>query len=282
MLRFGRAGAHAEEWWPDLSLSRAVEGVGAIRFRNSIVAPLLPYPEPAKLDEIIVVGTGPSLGAQARDRIPLDRAFLLNGAVHLLDPKGPPPLGLFVEDERFVWRRWRMIVEKVPGGTHCYLSTAAIRALCRTAPEWLASQAVHHLDFVHRPYGRKRPVRDDLHRVPFLRWSADGLSAISLDPQAGLMPSGTVAATAAQVALSFSPARIGFAGIDLTNTDKPRFYETLGDTAQSGLAATPDKILASFAAIRDECVERGIVLENYSPASRLAELGVPYVPRFEK
>ena len=33
------------------------------------------------------------------------------------------------------------------------------------------------------------------------------------------MPAGTVATSAAQLALWFAPSRIGFAGIDLTNTE---------------------------------------------------------------
>ena len=47
------------------------------------------------------------------------------------------------------------------------------------------------------------------------------------------MPAGTVAVSAAQLALWFAPARIGLAGIDLTGTGTPRFYEQAGDKAMS-------------------------------------------------
>ena len=71
------------------------------------------------------------------------------------------------------------------------------------------------------------------------------------------------------------------AGIDLTNTGRPRFYEAAGSMAMSRLDSASDRILAAFRILADECTRQGIALENYSPASRLAELGVPYVPRLE-
>jgi hypothetical protein len=284
LLRYGWANAHAEEWWPDLSLTLASQDqAGEIRFQGEPIAPLLPYPAPAPgTDEIVIVGTGPSLATQATQRIPIESALLLNGAIHLIDPQGPRPLGVVIEDERFVWRHWQTIVAKVPPGTHCYLSTSAIRTLCELAPGWLALQTVHHLDFVHRPYGGKRPSADALGSLAFLSWADDDNVAISLLPQVGLMPAGTVATSAAQLALWFSPSRIGFAGIDLTNTSQPRFYETVSSKAMSRIGLASERILATFRVFRDECAQRGIALENYSPASRLSELGIPYVPRLEQ
>jgi hypothetical protein len=283
LLRYGWANAHAEEWWPDLSLTLASQDqAGEIRFQGEPIAPLLPYPAPAPgTDEIVIVGTGPSLATQATQRIPIESALLLNGAIHLIDPQGPRPLGVVIEDERFVWRHWQTIVAKVQPGTHCYFSTSAIRTLCELAPEWLALQTVHHLDFVHRPYGGKRPSADALGSLAFLSWADDDNVAISLLPQVGLMPAGTVATSAAQLALWFAPSRIGFAGIDLTNTSQPRFYETVSSKAMSRIGLASERILATFRVFRDECAQRGIALENYSPASRLSELGIPYVPRLE-
>lgn len=283
LLRYGRANAHAEDWWPNLTLVPPAQGRdGAILHRGKPVAPLLAHPEPLDgAGEIVVVGSGPSLAKQATERIPIGSALLLNGAIHLIGPHAARPFGVVVEDERFVWRHWRTIVATVPPETHCYFSTGTIRALCETAPDWLSSQNIHHLDFLHRPYGTSRPELADLRDLSFLRWSDDGKAAISLSPQSGLMPAGTVAVTAAQLALSLAPSRIGLAGIDLTNTGRPRFYETASDKAMSRLGAASERILAAFRIIRDECGRRGIAIENYSPVSRLKGLGIPYVPRLE-
>ena len=283
LLRYGWAHAPAEEWWPDLALTLPSAGDGAIRYRGGFIAPLLAHPGlPDGMEEIVVVGSGPSLAGQARERIPIESALLLNGAIHLIGQGASRPLGVVIEDERFVWRHWPTIAAAVPPQTHCYFSTSAIRALCETAPEWLASQKVHHLDFLHRPYGKRRPDAAQLRRLAFLRWSEDGKAAISLLPQTGLMPAGSVAVSAAQIALSLAPRRIGLPGIDLTNTGRPRFYEAAGSMAMSRLDSASDRILAAFRIFGDECGRQGIALENYSPASRLAELGVPYVPRLEQ
>ena len=282
LLRYGWRNAHAEEWWPGLALTLPTADGGAIHYLGKVIAPLQPYPPRSDgTGEIVIVGSGPSLATQAQERIPIESALLLNGAIHLLGPGAARPFGVVIEDERFVWRHWRTIAATVPSQTHCYLSTSAIRALCETIPKWLASQTVHHLDFLHRPYGARRPTAAELRNLPFLSWSRDAKAAISLSPQAGLMPAGTVAVSAAQLALSFAPSRIGFAGIDLTNTGRPRFYELDGNKAMSRLGVAKDRILAAFQIIRDECELRDIVIENYSPVSRLADLGIPYVPRLE-
>ncbi len=282
LLRYGTARAHAEDWWPDLVLSLPDGAPGKIVYRDRVIAPLLPYP--AALDgsgDLIVVGSGPSLGAQAVNRIPIGQAYLLNGAIHLLAESAARPFGVVIEDERFVWRYWPTIAGLVQPQTHCYLSTSVIRALCQTIPEWLAVQHVHHLDFVHRPYGARRPQLAAMRKLPFLRWAERGSAAISLAPQSGLMPAGSVAVTGAQLALSLAPARLGLAGIDLTGTAKPRFYETVNNRAMSRLEAATDGILAAFRIIGDEGKRRGIAVENYSPVSRLAEAGIRYVPRLE-
>ena len=284
-LRYGAGRAHFEEWWPFLSLSKpGADGAdGAIRYGCRTIAPLLPYPDaPARQDELLVVGSGPSLAAQATDRLPLERAILLNGAIHLLRPP-VRPFALVVEDERFVWRHRQKLEQLVPAGTDCYFSTSVIRALCQTAPDWLSRQHVRHIDFIHRPYGETRPGQPALRTLPFLRWSADGSVAISLEPRSGIAPAGSVAVTAAQIALSLNPSRIGFAGIDLTATKAPRFYETEGDTAMSRLDVAVDRILGAFRLIADEADRRGIRLENYSPVSLLATVDrVAYSPRLEQ
>ena len=133
LLRSGWASAHAEEWWPDLALTLPSAGDGAIRYRGKVIAPLLAHPGlPDGMDEIVVVGSGPSLARQAKERIPIESALLLNGAINLIGHGAARPLGVVIEDERFVWRHWRAIAATVPPRTHCYFSTSAIRALCET------------------------------------------------------------------------------------------------------------------------------------------------------
>lgn len=284
LSRYGVARAHAEEWWPSLVLSRPENGrEGSITYRGRAMAPLHAYPAPlGGKGELVIVGSGPSLARQALESIPLRSALLLNGAVHVLEGRAVRPFAVVVEDERFVWRHWQTLARTVPAGTDCYFSTSVIRALCETAPEWLASQNVRHLDFVHRPYGALKRDRRALLQLPFMRWAEDRRTAISTVPGAGVVSAGSVAVTAMQIALALKPARIGLAGIDLTDTTGPRFYETADDVAMSRLDAARTKILAAFRLAVEEAGRQGIPVENYSPVSLLADVGIPYSPRLAR
>lgn len=227
--------------------------------------------------EITVVGSGPSIAEQDFSRLPDNSALLLNGAIHLLDGRLRSCLAVMVEDERFIWRHFSNMVRLVPPQTICLLSTEAIRAVCEISPGWLGSQRVIHLDFVQKPYKGPQPTQQDLKAMPFLRWL--NASALSLDPEQGVFAGGSVATTAIQVALDRDPVLIGLAGIDLTNANEPRFYETRESTASSGILQAEQRILDAYAVAKKECEARGITLVNYSPVSSLSSIGVPYDDR---
>lgn len=283
-LRGGSAWSHASDWMPGLSLEKPSSdgSPGTVSFRGTVLAPLFPYPAPQhNRDELVIVGSGPSLREQARDRIPISSALLVNGAITLLEASDLKPFAILVEDERFIWRHRQMLIELVPSETDCYFSTPVLRALAETMPEWLATQRLHHLDFVHRPYNLPRRNHDAQRELAYLKWADDGKTAISLSPEKGIVPAGSVAVSAMQLALALKPARIGFAGIDLNNSTQPRFYETENATAMSRIAAAQKTILAALDLAIKQAENQSITVENYSPASALNDIGTPYSPRLE-
>ncbi len=283
-FRYGAMRAHFEEGWPGLRLQMpGPDGsAGFIGYKGQALAPLHPFPAPAKPDELVIVGSGPSLAGQATGKIPMPSAILLNGAIHLMGEADRQPFAIVIEDERFIWRHWPDLCRLVSEPVDVYLSTGVIRSLCEVAPDWLAKHRVRHLDFIHRPYLAPRPDMRQLKELPFLVWSDDDEVAISLQPQSGIVPAGSVAVTAAQIALAMRPRKIGLAGIDLTSTQMPRFYEEAGDQAMSRLDAAVDRILKMFGLIREEATRFGVAVENYSPVSLLASVGYPYVDRLER
>ncbi|MFC5386045.1 hypothetical protein ACFPLB_08715 [Aquamicrobium segne] len=282
-LCYGALRSHNEEWWPGLRLQKpGLNGAaGSVEYKGRVLAPLLPFSAKEKLEELIIVGSGPSLASQAIDKIPMSSAILLNGAVHLLSETDERPYAIVIEDERFIWRHWPDLCRLVPEPADVYFSTSVIRSLCETAPDWLARQRIHHLDFVHRPYLAPRRNIQHQKELPFLMWSDDGEVAISLQPRSGIVAAGSVAVTAAQLALSMQPAKIGLAGIDLTSTQMPRFYEQAGNQAMSRLDVAVERILAAFSLIAKEGGNRDIVFENYSPISLLINKNIPYSSRLE-
>jgi hypothetical protein len=227
-------------------------------------------------NEITIVGSGPSIKGQRFYDIPARSTILLNGAIQLLNGPISEPMAVLVEDERFIWRHFALMVRQIRAGTPCLFSTSALRAICEIDLAWLGVPRLHHIDFLEKPYGAPRRTRREVRDLPFVRSSTTSPAAISLDPTKGVTSGGSVATTAIQVGLWLKPKKIGLAGIDLSNANEPRFYETLGDTAKSRILHAQDRIEAVFELAFNQCREKNIELVNYSPTSALSNLGVPY------
>ena len=269
-LLTGPATAHRQDLWPHLVIDRPT---GAVTWRGR---PLLTLRRPVQLmprdaDVLAIVGSGPSLRDQRIEALPSRSAILLNGAATLADRIAP--LALAIEDERFVFRHHAML-PGLPDDLPWLLSPAALRAIATVDPGLLTTRPVALIENLAKPVNAPRRSLDDPALDPVLlrRHGA----ALSRDPDAGVVIVGTVAYSALQIALAARPARIVLAGIDLNNAAAPRFYETAGDTAPSGLVTGLDRSLAGFALARDHAAAVGVALTCASPVSALLDIGVPF------
>ena len=256
----GRSRAHWQETWPGLQLVRSREGAGGvILYRGRPLAPLAPLSHLSQRagDVVTIVGSGPSLRHVDPARLP-GFPILLNGAMSL-DLDG----AVAVEDERFVWRHLDMIERYVAPGMPRLFSPAVIRAIAAQSPDVLKAGPVILMENLGK---RAHEVRR--HDLPL----------VSHAPEEGVIVAGTVAFSALQVAMGTGARRISFAGIDLGNVAAPRFYESVGDVAPSGLSSGLDRILRHFSAARTYAEERGITLETVTPGSALERIGIPYRP----
>ncbi len=152
------------------------------------------------------------------------------------------------------------------------LSPAAIRAWAERGSAALQGRAVALIDNLVKPVNAARRNLSDPALASVLIRQGD--AALSLDPDKGVVITGTVAFSGLQFALAARPRRITLAGIDLTNDSQPRFYET-ADRAPSGLTAGLTRILAGFALARDVAAERGTPIGCASPVSALLGIGYP-------
>jgi hypothetical protein len=274
-----RRWSHWEEGWPHLALDRPVgERPGAVRWKGRDVAPLLSARAFAERvgGEVVIIGSGPSLRGQDPGRLPAGVAVLLNGALSLAPRLAP--LATAIEDEQFVWAQGEMVRAHLGRGGLLLLSAAAMRAILSLDARLLDGRDVVLSESLLRPWRGARRRDAEIARLPEVV-ARDG-AALSLDPDRGLVPCGTVAFAALQFALAAAPGRVGLAGIDLSNAREPRFYENRPGEP-SNLPRRQRTILAHMALARDVAAERGIALECYSPVSALLELGLPYVPRLE-
>lgn len=284
-MLWGRSRAHNQDWWPFLRIMKEAGGQpGDILYKGKPVARVL---SPAVLkagsrQQIHIIGSGPSVAMNDLARLPAGSAILLNGSIGLIGTPIADPLAIAVEDERFVWRHFRMMREKIPQTAICLLSVGVLRAICQLDSGWLAERSIILIDDLRKPYGCPRRTFDQLEALSFVRTDQSRTAALSLDPVEGTVGAGSIAVTALQYAIYCRPANIGLIGIDISNADAPRFYETGKDMAPSGIASAEDRLLAHFTLARAICDESGIELRNFSPISALLKIGLGHDDRFQR
>lgn len=281
-LRHGRQMAHAQDWLPHLSISLASESTrGEVFYKGKPIATLLPHDTFRHRvgTECTIVGSGPSIRTQRIDRLPPQSCVLLNGALTLSPFPVAEPLAVAIEDERFVWRHFDMMRKGVPVGTLCLLSVEVLRVIAEHDPMWLQDRPVMLIDNLLKPYNAPRRSLESPD-VRDLIVTGDQV-AISVAPERGVVPAGSIAITALQWAMGAGPERIAFAGVDISNAGDPRFYETEKDRAPSKLLAARERMLRHVAFASGVCRERGIHVETYSEASALRDAGIVYSPRLD-
>ncbi|MCS5601145.1 MAG: glycosyl transferase [Paracoccus sp. (in: a-proteobacteria)] len=268
----GRDHAHRQDLWPGLAIDRST---GAVRWRGKPLLTLVPGAAilPVGMEAIAIVGSGPSLRDQRIEALGDGRAILCNGAASLAGRIRP--LAVAVEDERFVFRHHAMLAA-LPRDLPLLLSPAALRAWAERGADALSGRQVALIDNLAKPLGGPRRALADPGLRDFV--IRDREAAISIDPDRGVVITGTVAFSALQFALAAQPTQILLAGIDLSNDNLPRFYEG-SDAAPSGLSAGLARILAGFALAQSVADRRSIHLACASPVSALLGLGYSEDPR---
>lgn len=276
-LLLGRDLAHVQDWYPGLSID---EG-RVLHYRRQPVATLRDAGIliDATRAWIHIVGSGPSVAGADLSRLEPSSAILLNGAIHLAGGPVAAPLAVAVEDERFVYRHFELMREKIAAGQACLFSVAALRAICERDRGWLADRRVILINDIRKPYGLPRRTAAQIRALDFVRLDPSGEYGFSLSPERGVFQGGSVAVSALQFAIALRPAKIGFVGIDIRNAAEPRFYEERGQAAFSGIAGAEARILGHVALARTVAEERGIALVNFSPVSALSDIGIAFDDR---
>lgn len=282
-LLLGRSKAHVQDWFPGLKLEReTADRDGMIRYRGELVGYLtnLARAPEAKSSSVLIVGSGPSIAQCDLTRAEESSCILLNGALHLFPGTIAKPLAVAVEDERFVWRHFDLM-KRIPAGCICLLSVSVIRAICELDSTWLRDKSIILIDNLRKPYGLPRRDTEELRKLSHVRLSEDGAIGFSEDPAAGIFQAGSVAVSATQFAVSWKPRSIGLVGIDISNANEPRYYETT-DKAYSGIVTAQKWIIDHLVMARSIAAESGIVIVNHSPVSALIEAGFGYDATFSK
>jgi hypothetical protein len=280
-LLLGRARAHAQDWFPGLAIRRNPEGGGEVSYRGAWAAKLMDSSllRTCEGGTVTIVGSGPSVALADLSRLVAGSAILLNGAIHLIGNPVAVPLAVAIEDERFVWRHFDLLRQKIGPRQACLFSVAVLRAICEHDSSWLADKRIVLIDDLRKPYGEPRRREAQLRGLDFACLDPAGECGFSLEPDRGVFQGGSVAVSALQFAVAALPKTIGFIGVDIRNAASPRFYETADETAYSGIAGAEARIVGHLALGRTVAAERGVDVINFSPVSALADAGFAFDSR---
>ncbi|MDW4498373.1 glycosyl transferase [Sulfitobacter sp. D35] len=272
----GKARAHGQDVWPFLKLTKPRGDVpGRIVWKGEEAGKLLPWAAAREFlagRPVLICGSGPSVRQADVTRWADGPAILLNGALSLAPRFGTVRIGA-IEDERFVWRHVDMIGDEAERIELWLLSPSVIRALLSFDAGWAEGRRIFLIDDIVKPLnGTRRALQDPEIAACF---EGQERPMVSLHPETGVVPAGTVAFSAAQIALAADPRSIGFLGVDLTSANAPRFYETAEARAKSGIVGALARILEHFEAFAEVAAARNVSLRCHSASSALLDLGIP-------
>ncbi len=243
---------------------------------------------------INIVASGPSIREVVFDSERLSTpTIFVNGSITLLDDyRFNQPLAYVVSDERFIAHNFGLIEAKFKQGLLFCMTLPVLMALIEAYPSFVTQfySSFRLIFAIDRPIVQRTGVMAILlHRhLPFyvqknalkqtknytsdkfvFDWSHEPVVGVSLDITQGFVEAGTVAYVAAQLAYGFKPAAIHLYGIDLMNSQQPRFYETEQNKAPIKLdKAIVNRIVPSFDLLAQTYQAKNITIFNHSPISK--------------
>lgn len=239
-----------------------------------------------------IIASGPSIAnvdfAALRDT----PTIFVNGSISLTEQHHFTDIaGYVISDAQFI-NHQPEILKRHYTGQPLYATLAVFEALARTQPDIIRTyhHAMRVLYPVDRPWGvksnklffsklmlkkkflnKKKPLLYFINHPYFIIENSPKFThiGVSLNVTYGFVEAGTVAYVATQLAFSRHADVIHLYGIDLLNSEQPRFYEHTHNSAPSTLnMVISDRIVPSFNLLGRVYKEHGVSVINHSPISK--------------
>ena len=242
--------------------------------------------------DVNIIASGPSVQQLALSELLDTPTIFVNGSLSLTGRhQFTHVVGYVISDARFV-NHQPEILRQYYTGQPLYATLAVFEAMATTHPDIMRTyhHAMRVLYPVDRPWGvksnklsfnklifkkkrlnKKMPLSYFINHPNFVIDSSDSSTEIgvSLNVTHGFVEAGTVAYVATQLAFSRHAAAIHLYGIDLLNSDQPRFYENNHNRAPSTLnKVMNERIVPSFNLLSRSYKAHGVAVINHSPVSK--------------
>ena len=244
-----------------------------------------------------ILASGPSIQTNAIDLLGCESVIFVNGSISLTEHyKFDKIVAYVITDPRFIKHNCSIPLQYYWGEYPLYISALVAEQLWQDAPDFL----VQYADHIYIIYPVDRPIDDSLialqqtsllgkiavtlnkrTRLKHLKHSPyhsiNKKIGVSWDIRYGFVEGGTVALVALQLAYSLGFQMIHLYGIDLINSQQPRFYENQHNAAPTKLdKAITHRIVPSFDWVAHNYQQKGVQIYNHSPISKDLFTFIPY------
>ncbi|TXD97904.1 hypothetical protein ES754_02815 [Psychrobacter frigidicola] len=239
-----------------------------------------------------IIASGPSIVDLAFAEMQDTATIFVNGSISLTEQhEFTNIVGYVISDARFIHHQPE-ILKSYYTGQPLYATLAVLEAMAVTQPDLMRTyhDSMRILYPVDRPWGvksnklwfsklsfrkkllnKKKPLLHFVNHPNFVidtDYKPDPIG-VSLNITYGFVEAGTVAYVAAQLAFSRQASEINLYGVDLLNSNQPRFYENEDNSAPSKLdKAVTDRIVPSFNLLGHVYKDHGVPIINHSPISK--------------
>ncbi|WP_350557867.1 hypothetical protein [Psychrobacter sp. CAL346-MNA-CIBAN-0220] len=239
-----------------------------------------------------IIASGPSIANLVFSELVDIPTIFVNGSISLIGQYDfTDVIGYVISDARFI-NHQPEILEKYYRGQPLYATLAVFEAMAVTHPNIMRiyHDSMRVLYPVDRPWGvksnkllfsklafrkkllnKKKPLLSFADHPNFVidSFHKHNPIGVSLDITYGFVEAGTVVYVATQLAFSRQASAIHLYGVDLLNSNQPRFYENQDNSAPSKLdKAISDRIVPSFNLLGRVYKEHGIPVINHSAISK--------------
>lgn len=269
---------HNENLWPYIKFTRAKAGhIDSLRYRGQPV-PLydLSALRAAQPEKLLIVATGPSINDTDFAALSALPAMGLNGA--WFKQQEINFHYYVIIDMTFLDRHMDMVKAVVSQPELIFFTTMhgvvkIINALTPGAIKCRLALVEDACFKIMQPRVHPTEIAAHYHASPTVAFDAQHPEiAFSQDIRTGIFDAGTVAYWALQIAGFMQPQKIVFAGLDMTNFNQPRFYETADNMSPSFLAEKFNHlILPAFRHASKVLAAERIAVYNLSPTSAIPD-----------
>lgn len=242
--------------------------------------------------DVNIIASGPSVQQLSLSELLDTPTIFVNGSISLTEHHAFGHIaGYVISDARFI-NHQPEILRQYYTGQPLYATLAVFEAMATAHPDIMRTyhHAMRVLYPVDRPWGvksnklsfnklifkkkrlnKKMPLSYFINHPNFVIDSSQSATEIgvSLNVTHGFVEAGTVAYVATQLVFSRHAATIHLYGIDLLNSDQPRFYENNHNRAPSTLnKVMNERIVPSFNLLGRTYKTHGVAVINHSPVSK--------------